>query len=109
MFICNECLEKHYTNFALMVSYGKCECCDQTNECADIPSYKLNPKEEKIKDTKITHVYLFPNGMLAVFNEKDEQVGELQGAYSNTKHCRISELADKNTIWHGLKPIETIV
>lgn len=39
MFICKECLEKHFTNiwFGLVTSYGPCEVCEKTRVCDDQP------------------------------------------------------------------------
>lgn len=46
MFICHPCLEKRYTNFAVGVSYGKCEICGHSRACADIEYRYLNRKPE---------------------------------------------------------------
>lgn len=49
MFICNNCLEEKYTNSeSFLKSTGKCELCDNIEDCSDIPSYRLERKEELV-------------------------------------------------------------
>jgi len=48
MFICDECLEKSFTNRpTLFKSQGKCEMCEKPKVCNDIPSKFLVPKGEE--------------------------------------------------------------
>jgi hypothetical protein len=48
MFICHECLKKNYEEvMTLRGSYGPCEDCGKTRNCADIPSSALTPKKTK--------------------------------------------------------------
>jgi hypothetical protein len=49
MFICEPCLDKNYENFAIAFSLGRCDVCDETKRCADIPSKHLSPKEKIFK------------------------------------------------------------
>lgn len=48
MFLCEKCLEENFTNFALPVSRGKCEYCEETKPCTDIPSSRLIAKEKPV-------------------------------------------------------------
>lgn len=47
MFICQECLEENYNNFAFPTSVGPCEICGKTKNCCDVPSRILKPKHPK--------------------------------------------------------------
>lgn len=47
MFICETCLKNNYTNFAIPVSYGKCEDCGEHAPCCDIQSKNLSPRNKK--------------------------------------------------------------
>lgn len=51
MFICEDCLKK-YKNFALPLSYGKCEDCGKTKPCCDIKSSNLELRETKTMNIK---------------------------------------------------------
>lgn len=50
MFICKKCLEENYNNWSVRMNYRSCEICGETKECHDIPSSKLERKEEKYVD-----------------------------------------------------------
>jgi len=48
MFICEDCLAKHYENTPnalTLKSYGSCEYCKKTKVCYDIYSGNLRPKK----------------------------------------------------------------
>ena len=46
MFICDDCLEKHYNNGeSILKSYGRCEICEKTEICSDISSKFLKRKK----------------------------------------------------------------
>lgn len=48
MFICNKCLKKDYEpTIVASKSYGNCEICGETDNCADIPSRALVMKKMK--------------------------------------------------------------
>lgn len=44
MFICEPCLEKNYTNWAISTSRGKCEDCGNVDYCFDIATSILRRK-----------------------------------------------------------------
>lgn len=59
MFICQPCLEKNYTNWAIGQSFGKCEICNTQRPCFDIPSQFLNPIKKKAKIKTMGDLELF--------------------------------------------------
>ena len=55
---------------------------------------------------RIKNVYLMNNGMVAVFNEKNEQVPELQGVIFEVMK-KIGEAADKYTEFYFNSPVKS--
>ncbi len=51
---------------------------------------------EKTIEVKVSSVYIFPNGMVAVFDSKGEQVPELQGEWTE-KAKQIYAVSDADT------------
>lgn len=49
MFVCEECLDKHFEQnwVGAMVSYGPCEMCGQPKPCDDWPHGVLTTKREE--------------------------------------------------------------
>lgn len=47
MFFCDPCGKERGWPQSLAVSYGKCEICDKTGRCNDIPSSKLPPSRKE--------------------------------------------------------------
>lgn len=52
---------------------------------------------------RVTSAFLFENGVLAVFDEAGQQIGELQGLYSIEKHQRIMAEATDNIELKGFE------
>ena len=59
MFICDDCLEKRFTNGQSMSrSIGKCEICEETKRCNDIPSKFLKSKKENtVEESPIIKIH----------------------------------------------------
>ena len=49
---------------------------------------------------KVSSVWVFPNGMVAVFGPDDKQIGELQGRFEDVK-SKIEAQADDRTEFNG--------
>lgn len=56
---------------------------------------------EKRGYERIYSVFRFPNGALAVCNEKHEQIGRLQDRNSEEGWAEICKMADDKTLWYG--------
>lgn len=59
-----------------------------------------NFKVEKV-DYDIKAIYLFPNKMIATFDNSNQQIPELQGKYTPKFHKRLLFFANKETEWFG--------
>lgn len=51
--------------------------------------------------TKVKATYKFPNGMVATFDLRDQQMPELQGRDTPELHKKIKDNSDENTRWNG--------
>lgn len=50
---------------------------------------------------KLSIAWKFPNGIVCACDKNGEQVGFLQGRYSNELHNKILKFSDHNTILRG--------
>lgn len=50
MFICEKCLKENFKNWAMPVSYGKCEFCEEVKDCCDVKSGNLIEKYKSEED-----------------------------------------------------------
>lgn len=53
------------------------------------------------RDLLVKSAYKFPNGQVATFNYKNEQLPELQGTYDFELRKKIEERSNDSTEWHG--------
>ena len=49
---------------------------------------------------KVSNVFLFPNGMVAVTGPDGQQIGELQGRFEDVR-AKVEAAADEETEWNG--------